>query len=235
MKFRNLYNPDVVYEDYFEAYFIRPFIHHYADFSGSEPARAALLSFAAWLVLTAGIAGILMGQVGLLGPEVGFIFLYVVGGIWLAASVVPLAALAVRGSRGKRGPWKHSPRFLGVDALLSGAAILFFLFGLLMMTTTLRSENLNPNAGYDPEAEESPATAADSIREEPIFTYQESAPATQEADTLDLSDLDDPDAGDPDETFDPELSTDADAPEIPEATENAGESDNITPEKNQDL
>ena len=30
-KLKNLYDPNVVYEDYFEAYYIRPFIHRYAS------------------------------------------------------------------------------------------------------------------------------------------------------------------------------------------------------------
>lgn len=180
-KFKNLYDPNVVYEDYFEAYYIRPFIHRYADFNSGETAKSALLSICAWLLITLGLAGVLMGLVGLLGPEVGFVSLTVVGGIWLLLSVVPLAAIVVRSTRNNGDKWNHNPRLLGIDIMMIAVCVLFFIFGLLMMITTLNSETLNPNAGYV--EEDSVKTEEDSVWEEPIFTYQDAAPTVEE-DTL---------------------------------------------------
>lgn len=201
MKLKKFTDPDKVYEDYFEAYFVRPFFHHYTDFGGYEPARAAWLSFAAWVVVTLGVFGLLMGLVGLLGPEVGFSALTWVGILWIAASIPPLAGLAMRGSRGELHKWKHNPRFLGVDTFITVICGLFFIFGLLMMTTTLNSETLRPNNGYVPEEET--VLERDSVIEEPIFTYQDERP--EAVDTTTAVADEDPEAVSLEESFDPSI------------------------------
>lgn len=205
-KFKNLYDPNVVYEDYFEAYYIRPFIHHYADFNGGETSESALLSLCAWLIMTLGLAGVLMGLVGLLGPEVGFISLAVVGGIWLLLSVVPIAAILVRASKHNESKWNHQPRLLGIDIMMMAVCLLFFIFGLLMMITTLNSEVLDPNAGYV--EEDTVKMVEDTVWEEPIFTYQDAAPAMDEdslgAETDSIDQM-------MEDSFDPTIETEATA------------------------
>lgn len=207
MKFRQIYDPDKVYEDWFEAYFIRPFFHHYLDLGGYEPARSARLSFATWVLVTLGFSGLLMGLVGLLGIDVGFITLGVVGGLWILASVIPLIGLYLRGRRGELHPWKHNPKFLGVDTFITVVCLLFFIFGLLMMITTVNSETLRPNNGYVPE-EESSMIESDTVREEPIFTWQDERPV--ETDSTDIL-PEDPEAIDPDDSYDPTIETAAPA------------------------
>lgn len=67
MKLKEFYNPKHVYDGWFETYSMGlPYFHHYADFRGRESARSAVMSLLAWLVATLGMAGILMGLVGLL-------------------------------------------------------------------------------------------------------------------------------------------------------------------------
>lgn len=201
MKFSEFTHPKAVYDGFFETYFIRPFVHHYADFSGRESGRALVRSLLAWLVITLGIAGILMGQVGLLGPEVGFATLWTIGGVWLAASVVPLLALFARAAHG--APEKERKvRMLGVDTLLGVSSLLFFILGLLMMVTTLNSGVLNPNAGATDETDTA-NIEGEYVTEEAIFTYQDAAPA--EVITDSMKDLDEPDAATPEESFDPTL------------------------------
>lgn len=208
MKFKEFYNPRQVYDGYFETYFIRPFFHHYADFRTAESARTLLLSLAAWVAVTLGLAGILMGLVGLLGPEVGFAALRVIGIIWLALSLCPLLAMAVRASR--REPHDQlSPKFLGVDTLLFTSSLLFFILGLLMMTTTVNSGYLNPNAGMTDEADTS-SVELEEVTEVPIFTYQDEAVADTAAPADTLPDLVEPDLIAPDESFDPTIVTPAD-------------------------
>ena len=91
--------------------------------TSGETAKSALLSICAWLLITLGLAGVLMGLVGLLGPEVGFVSLTVVGGIWLLLSVVPLAAIVVRSTRNNGDKWNHHPRLLGIDIMMIHAQI----------------------------------------------------------------------------------------------------------------
>lgn len=213
MKFKEIYNPRHVYDGFFESYFIRPFFHHYADFKGNESGKSCAMSLLAWLVVTLGIAGIMMGQVGLLGPEVGFSALWIAGVIWGALSIVPLLALLVRATHG--APEKPlSPRMLGVDTLLGVSCLLFFVLGTLMMITTLHSGSLNPNAGYVPEADTA-VIEQEYIKEEPIFTYQDEAPAEPEVDSM--SDMTEPDLVEPDESFDPTLVPAEETPEEPVA------------------
>lgn len=205
MKFRDIYNPRHVYDGWFETYFIRPYFHHYADFRGRESRRSYGMSVLAWVFVTLGLSGILMGLVGLLGPEVGFAALTIAGGLWMVLSVVPLAALTVRAVHG--APEREAePKLLGVDTLFGVSAVLFFLFGLLMMITTLNSGALNPNAGMTDEADTS-AVELEEVTEEPIFTYQteeavDTAPAVVEDS---LSDMTEPDLVEPEESFDPSL------------------------------
>ncbi len=209
-RIRNLYDPKVVYEDYFEAYFIRPFIHHYSDFSGREPAGGLWRSLVCWGIVTLGVAGVLTGLVGLLGPETGIPLLWIVGGFWILASLLPLAALISRGSR-THTPGAEAegrPRFLGIDALLAGICILFFVFGVLMMVTTLRSETLNPNDNYDPEAEIE-VQEEESVREEPIFTYQDEGPAMTVEEPIEPEEPTEEEGEELEDSFDPTLETEA--------------------------
>ena len=211
MKFKEIYNPRHVYDGFFESYFIRPFFHHYTDFKGKESGRSCAMSLLAWLVVTLGIAGIMMGQVGLLGPEVGFMALWIAGSIWLAASVVPLMAILTRATHGTpEKPLK--PRMLGVDTLLGVSCLLFFLLGMLMMVTTLSSGSLNPNAGYVPEADTA-VIEQEYVKEEPIFTYQDEVSTEPEVDSM--SDMTEPDLVEPDESFDPTLVPAEESPDDP--------------------
>lgn len=207
-KIKNLVDPKNVYVGFFETFLIRPFLHRYADFRGSDSGRTCAFSLLAWLILTLGLVGALTGLVGLLGPEVGFTALYVVGALWLAFSIVPVLALIVRAGNhplpGKR-IFNPEPGMLPIDWILTGISVMFFVCGILMMSTTLHSEVLDPNAGYIPEMEET-KFVDEEIVEEPIFTYQN--PETTDTafeDTLDLGD--NSDAVDLDESFDPTIQT----------------------------
>lgn len=203
MKLKEITNPRHVYDGYFETYFIRPFFHHYADFKSGETLKSCILSIVSWLIVSMGIAGILMGQVGLMGPEAGFSTMITVGCIWIAASLVPLAAVLIRSSH-PQDNLKSKPRFLGVDTLLLVSCLLFFVLGFLMMITTLNSGSLDPNAGYNPD-EDSISVQFEEVTEEPIFTYDNSLPAATEVEDT-MTDLADPDIVSPDESFDPSLS-----------------------------
>jgi len=215
MKFKEFYNPRHVYDGFFETYFIRPFFHHFADFKGKETKSSCFMSLLAWLVVTIGIAGIMMGQVGLLGPEVGFSAITIGAIIWGAFSLTPLTALVTRAANGVPEQ-EQCPRMLGVDTLLAVSCILFFILGLLMMVTTLNSGQLNPNAGMTDESD-TVLFEEEYIKEEPIFTYQDELPAHVD-DTVDtLSDMTEPDLADPDESFDPTLSTPDEIVEISES------------------
>lgn len=102
----------------------------------------------------------------------------------------------------------RNPKVLGLDILLFCSSALFFVFGLLMMITTLNSEYLHPDPGTD-ESEES-AVPRDTVVEEAIFTYQN--PEIKETVTEDtLGELNEPDMVDPSESFDPSLEPDAGA------------------------
>lgn len=209
-KIQNFYNPDTVYQGFFETYLIRPFVHHYVDFSGRESGVSCVLSLAAWLILTLGIFGVLTGLVGLLGPDVGFTALKIVGILWLLTSVAPLLALFARTAHGA-GDRKKEPvaKMLGIDWMLTAISLCFFICGTLMMTTTLHSETLHPNAGYV-EEEETDSIYGERVIEEPIFTYQDQAPApadTTVTDTLGIEE--DPDLLAPYESFDPTIETEA--------------------------
>lgn len=161
------------------------------------------MSLLAWVVVTLGIVGVLMGLVGLLGPEVGFWALGVVGTLWGLVSLVPLVSLAVRGARG--GDDGLKPRLLGVDTLLGVSSLLFFVFGLLMMVTTVNSGKLDPNAGVTDE-EDTSVMELEEVVEEPIFTYQDEVKVDTTAATVDtLGDMTEPDLVAPEESFDPTL------------------------------
>lgn len=203
MNFKDFYNPKTVYDGFFETYFIRPFIHHYADFKGKESSSSCFKSLLAWLVITLGVAGILMGQIGLLGPEVGFELLYIIGILWLVLSLLPILALFVRLTNG--APQKNKkPRMLGIDTMLGVSCLLFFMLGLLMMTTTLGSGKLDPNANMTNEVDTTDFEQ-DYVTEEPIFTYQDGAQSQVSNDSL--NDLNESDVMSPDESFDPSIST----------------------------
>lgn len=205
MNIRRIYNPRHVYEGWFESYFIKPWIDEYFNFSGGESMSAALKSILAWVVVTLGVFGILMGLVGLAGPETGFVCMKVVGTLWLLLSVIPFMALLKRCANGK-APESGNRKLLAIDALLFSACILFFVFGLLMMITTLNSEILHPDPGTD--ENESMMLDTDTVVEEPIFTYQNPRPEEPVIDTLE--ELTEPDMVSTDESFDPTLETDVD-------------------------
>lgn len=203
MKFKEFYNPRHVYDGFFETYFIRPFFHHFADFNGKESGPSCLKSLLAWIIVTLGITGIMMGQIGLLGPEVGSTALTTVAVLWGAFSLIPILALIVRASHGSPDKKLH-PRVLGVDALLGVSCLLFCLLGLLMMITTLNSGQLNPNAGMTDELDTLRVEEV-YVKEEPIFTYQDELPVQTEEQPDSLSDMNETDLADPDESFDPTL------------------------------
>lgn len=207
MKLKEFYNPKHIYDGWFETYFIRPFCHHYADFKGGETWRTCAFSLLAWLIVTLGVTGILTGLVGLLGPEVGFSALYIAGSIWAAASFIPIISLLVRASRGVSPQEKEHmvhPRLLGVDTLLGVSSLLFFIFGVLMMVTTINSGSLDPNAGVTEEVDTT-AFEMEEVVEEPIFTYQDEVAPETTATVDTLSDMTEPDLVEPEESFDPTL------------------------------
>lgn len=203
MNIEKITNPRHTYDGYFETYFIRPFFHRYADFSGRESGRSFLLSLLAWVVVTLGITGIMLGQIGLIGPEAGVTSAIVVECLWGAFSLVPLAALVGRVSHGAPGE-EPKPRMLGVDTLLGVSCLLFFIFGLLMMITTLDSENLDPNSRYVPE-KDTAVVEDEYVVEEPIFTYQDEAQPENQEEPDSLSDVTEPDLASPEESFDPTI------------------------------
>lgn len=213
MKINQIYNPNRVREGWFESNFITPWFRRAVDFRGPGSGRSCGLALLAWLIATAGLAGVLMGLVGLLGPEVGFISLYWVGGIWLAYSILPLAALISRTAGGSEDSDREEPvtRLLAIDWMLTTCAVLFFVFGLLMMTTTLHSETLHAPAGTE-EQDES-AIPSDTVVEEAIFTYQNPVIDTAAPVTDTMSDLDEPDIMAPDEGYDPTIEPDPEHPD----------------------
>lgn len=180
----------MVHKGFYEKYFIDPFIRQYSDFKGTTARRDALCSLLAWIILTAGITGILTGLVGLLGGEVAFPCLWIIGGIWILASLVPLAALAVRASRGRTEPLTEPENasrtgysILGIDILLSVVCFLFLILGIPMMITTVRSETIE----IDPSGiSRLPASKLpeDSVYEEPIFNYQQTDISDEPLDTV---------------------------------------------------
>lgn len=207
MNFKKVVNPSKVYEGWFESYFIRPWFRKYSDFSGGETRRDFLFSLLGWAIVTLGIAGILLGLVGLLGPEIGFPTLEICGGIWIAYSIVPFIALVKRTSNGGDAKQRH-PKFLGIDILQVAASMLFFLFGLFIMITTLNSEMLNPDPRM--EDEEEVKIEGESIVEEPIFTYQDASTEVKRDTAMVEPEVEDPDMLSPDESFDPTIATQPD-------------------------
>ena len=186
---------------FFERYFITPFIRKYSDFKGEESRQTAFLSLGAWLTVSAGVIGVLLGFIGLLGPEVGFVCLWVIGGIWLAGSLCPMAALISRASKGAADNGALKTHFLGIDKMLSAICILFLVLGILMTITTLNSGEINPYHKGRGDARHNPLLEQDEVVEEPIFTYQDATPAPIEdvidddseiADTISVDDSFDP-------------------------------------------
>lgn len=203
MKFKEIYNPKYTYEGFFESYFIRPFFHHYADFKSKESASSYYKSIICWIIVTLGLAGIMLGQVGIIGPESGVTASIVVAVIWLAASATPLAALIARTLNGKPES-ELKPRLLAIDILLAASSILFFLLGLMMMITTLNSGALNPNAGMTNEID-STIIEEETVIEEPIFTYQDEVTTVDTTIVDTMSDMTEPDLIDAEESFDPTI------------------------------
>lgn len=191
---------------FFERYFITPFFRHATDFSGSAPSGILGYTLLAWLIVTAGVAGALLGLVGLLGPEVGFMALAIVGGLWLVWSIIAIASLLTRSSRSEDSDdATKKPVFLGIDKLLTVICILFLICGILMTVTTLNSGELNMKPRNGGDGSPNPILEQDSIWEEPIFTYQNEAPEEPVKDTM--PDLEEKDTVSLDESFDPEIET----------------------------
>ena len=199
MNFKSIYDPKHVYEGFFETYFIRPFIHHYADFNGKDPHKSCGYSLLAWLIITLGLVGVMLGLVGLLGPEVGFATLEVCGGLWLLLSISPILALFSRKKTHSTENDEKRRTFLPIDIVLSSISILFFFLGILMMISTLNSEELTADPGTM--EEDTTSLEFEDIVEEPIFTYQDEVPEAVVTDSLE--DLEDPEAIAPEESFDP--------------------------------
>lgn len=188
---------------YFEKYFIKPFYRHYSDFKGKDSGRTALMTLLTWLVITVGVFGILIGLVGLLGPEVGFVCLAVIGGLWVLGSIVPLLAAFSRSRNStEEDADDEKPVFLGIDKLLFAACCLFMIFGVLMMVTTLNSDELLGRPRGENTGNES-KFVPDSVVEEPIFTYQAETPVEVVPDTM--SDLTETDTVSVEESFDPTI------------------------------
>ncbi|MDE6007126.1 MAG: hypothetical protein K2G67_06195 [Muribaculaceae bacterium] len=208
MNIRQFTNPRHTYDGYFETYFIRPYFDRYANFKAGESVKSCILSLVAWLIVTLGVVGILLGLIGLIGPEAGITTAITVGIIWGLLSIVPIVAVIMRVFNGK--PEKDpTPHLLGVDTLLWVSCLLFFIFGLLMMVTTMHSETLDPNARYVPEAD-SAVSEDEYVVEEPIFTYQdEGTPSVTESEDT-LSDVNEPDLASPEESYDPSIEVNTD-------------------------
>lgn len=192
---------------FFERFFITPFFRRATDFAGEESGRTFGFSAFAWLIVTAGVAGALLGFVGLLGPEVGFVCLEVVGILWLCGSAVGFSAMLTRLSRcsSRKDDGEVRLRFLGIDRLLTAVCALFLVLGFLMMITTLNSGEINMNPRNGGDGSPNPILEQDSIWEEPIFTYQDVAPKEPERDSM--TDLVEEDTVSLDESFDPAVST----------------------------
>ena len=182
----------MLHQGFYEKYFIDPFIRRFSDFKGTAGRRDALFSLLAWAIVTAGIVGILTGLVGILGGEVGFPCLWIIGGLWILASLIPLIALIQRAARGMaegiagteaNNTTRPGYKMLTIDIILSVACVLFLTFGIPMMVTTVRSETLE----IDPSGISKLPTSkipTDSVYEEPIFNYQQTDISDEPLDTV---------------------------------------------------
>lgn len=165
---KNIYNPRQVYEGFFDTYFIQPFFRLYFNFRAHESVSTCIKSVIAWVVITLGIVGIMLGQIGIIGPEGGEPMARIVFWIWGIYSVIPMIGLFVRLGNGKpRRPVRS--KMLGVDVLLGVTSLLFFVLGLVMRTTVLQNEVLNPNARMTAENDSNPLLN-DEVTEE-LYTY----------------------------------------------------------------
>lgn len=202
----------MIHRGFYERYFISPFFRDFKNFNGKESRRDVLRTFMAWGVATLGITGVLLGQVGLLGPEVGFATFYTLGGLWLAWSFLSICALLARYSKsgsenGHTGEEKPSVVMLGIDKLLSTVCVLFFVLGLLMMITTLNSGELNMSTGSGEYDEDNPILNRDKVQEEAIFNYlnydetsvaeKDTATVVEDEDTASVAEIYDPAAVSP--------------------------------------
>ncbi len=200
----------MTHRGFYERYFITPFFRDFKNYKDRVDLKDMLRTLRAWGVATLGLVGLLLGQVGLLGPEVGFSTLYIIGGIWLLWSAVGLCALFSRyfKSSGDREAY-DTPKpvaVLGIDKLLAVVCVLFFIFGILMMATTLNSGELNMSTGTGEYDEDNPILNSDKVEEEAIFNYMnydETPPVTEdtvsveEEDTVSLQEIFDPAAVSP--------------------------------------
>ncbi len=184
-------------QGFFEKYFIQPFYRDFRNKATSCPKSTLPLATTAWVIITLGIVGVLIGFIGLLGPETGSICVYVGLGLWLLFTIPAFIALIRRCCNGNEDNSNPVDKYydevrramLPIDWMLSGAAVLFFILGPLMMLSTLRGRNMDilPRGAGDGYSQ---FVDNDSIYEEPIFNYIGESDAS-DADTLgDISDLD---------------------------------------------
>ncbi len=177
----------MTHEGFYERFFIDPFIKKYSDFKGSTPRKEAMYALLTWVVITAGITGILTGLVGLIGREVALPCLWIISGLWILSSIMPISALASRAARYNAegnamatgvaerisdNTEKKGYRILGIDILLTVVCFLFLILGIPMMVTTLRSETVEIDPTGIGKIPSNPI-ASDSVYEEPIFNYQQ--------------------------------------------------------------
>ncbi len=199
---------EVIQEGFFEKYFITPFFRRIKDFSGKESKGAAGYTVLAWLIATTGITGLLLGLVGLLGPEVGFLCLEIFGALWLCGSAFGFAAMVSRISKTGDGEGTDGrtpkPVWLLIDKLLAGVSVMFLILGILMTVTTLNSGDINVNWRGSGEPTSKSKFEENKIEEVPIFTYQDETPSSDMTED-ELTELVDEDTVSLEESFDPTL------------------------------
>lgn len=198
----------MIQEGFFEKYFITPFFRRIKDFSGPERKGAVKYTLLAWMIATVGITGLLLGLVGLLGPEVGFVCLGIFGAIWFCGSALGFAAMVRRISRSgedaENSGEDAKPVWLLIDKLLAVVSVMFLILGILMTVTTLNSGDINVNHRGSGNPSSKGMIEDNRIEEEPIFTYQDDAPATDPSED-ELTELMDEDTVSLEESFDPTL------------------------------
>ena len=193
-----------IQEGFFERYFMNPLFRG-VDSKGRDRRGGLKYVLLAWLIVTLGIVGLLLGLVGLFGPEVGFICLSLYGVVWLIFSGHRFVVLSRgAGNSGEKGDFEESvkPVWLLIDKLMVGVSILFLILGILMAVTTLYSGDMDISSKGSGEPSSKMGIERNEVEEEPIFTYQNEAPAVdlaedefvefEEVDTVSLEESYDP-------------------------------------------
>ena len=236
MKINDIYNPRQVYEGFFDTYFIQPFFRLYFNFKAHESFGTFIKSIIAWVIITLGIIGIMLGQIGIIGPEGGVPMARVVFWIWGIYSVIPMIGLFIRLANGAPEKPVRS-RMLGIDVLLGVTSLLFFALGIVMENTVMQNEVLDPNANMS-NVIDSNSLLDEVVEEEELYTYTDdndskkdekkdekkdnaAAPAkttnVQQAAPADdpLKDLDEPDLLPAEESFDKSIEKPVEIPATP--------------------